>query len=60
MARKKKLPGSEIEDKKMGWRRALVYKDKHFYYVTPEERRFALKKIAAWKVLLGEKHDHNS
>jgi hypothetical protein len=59
MARKKKLeekPELEIEDKRMGWRRALVYKNKHFYYVTQEERRFALKKIAAWRVL----NDYNS
>lgn len=57
MGRKKKE--IEIEDKKIGSKRALVYGKKHFFYSTSDEKRFALRKIKAWKVLEKEKQNDN-
>jgi hypothetical protein len=51
MRRKKKI----VEDKRIGSRRALVYEGKHFYYTNSEEKRFAERKIIAWKALQGDK-----
>lgn len=51
MRKKKK----KVEDKRIGSRRALVYGDKHFYYTNSEEKRFAQRKIIAWKALIGDK-----
>lgn len=57
MGRKKKE--IEIEDKKFGSKRALVYGEKRFFYSNSDEKRFALRKIKAWKVLEKEKQNDN-
>ena len=57
MGRKKKE--IEIEDKKFGSRRALVYGEKRFFYANSDEKRFALRKIKAWKVSEKEKQNDN-
>lgn len=57
MGRKKKE--IKIEDKMIGSKRALVYGKKHFFYSNSDEKRIALRKIKAWKVLEKEKQNDN-
>lgn len=52
MRKKKKVDTKlEVEDKRIGSRRALVYGEKRFFYTTSDEKRIAQRKIIAWQAL---------
>lgn len=57
MGRKKR---EEIVDGSKSGRRFLEYKSKRFFYETQVEKRQAMRRIAAYKVLLGESNDNNN